>query len=139
ELALGKHRLDVLGEQQAVPAVDRPDRERGGLARRAEPGLLDPAEQPVGRLDAEPLAPGELVSHDGGHGPCMPSWARVEPLRREVLGTPALARARVLQPLVQAVVSVLPELDRLWLEHVAAPPLRARHLLAGQEPLELGL
>src|SRR6185312_17569640 len=41
----------------------------------------------------------------------------------QLLGDPALARAREPDALVQAVVEVLPELDRVRLEHVAAPPL----------------
>src|SRR3954468_13771917 len=39
----------------------------------------------------------------------------------EELSLPGGRRARVPRPLVEAVVAVLPELDRFGLEHVAAP------------------
>src|SRR5262249_20841116 len=52
---------------------------------------------------------------------------------------PASARARDPEPLVRAVVAMLPELDRLGIEHVAAPALRPRRLAQRQLALELGL
>ena len=67
ELALGEDGRDVLGEQQAVAAVDHPDRKRRRDVARAEPGLLDPAEQAVPSLDPEALAVGQLVSGDHSH------------------------------------------------------------------------
>src|SRR6185369_6235264 len=57
----------------------------------------------------------------------------------QLLGDPALARAREPDAFVQAVVAVLPELDRVRLEHVAAPSFGPGDLVPGQEPLELGL
>src|SRR5919201_689092 len=60
-------------------------------------------------------------------------------LGSELLYVPALARARVPVPLVEPVVSVLPELDRLRLEDVATPAVGSRQVIAGQETLELGL
>src|SRR4051794_15099095 len=57
----------------------------------------------------------------------------------EKLSPPPAWRARVPGPLVEAVVAVLPELDRVGREQIAAPPRGAWDLVARQEALELGL
>src|SRR3954447_13838156 len=55
------------------------------------------------------------------------------------LSPPAAGRARVPGPLVEAVVPVLPELDRVGLEQVTPPAGGARDLVTWQKALELGL
>src|SRR3954463_4710367 len=57
----------------------------------------------------------------------------------EKLSPPAAGRARVPGPLVEAVVAVLPELDRVGLEQVTAPAGGAWDLVTRQKALELGL
>src|SRR4051794_30139802 len=60
-------------------------------------------------------------------------------LRSQWLSDPGRARAREPDAFVQAVVAVLPELDRIRLEQVAAPALGPRHLAERQLRLELRL
>src|SRR5438105_3772721 len=57
--------------------------------------------------------------------------------RRQPLHMPALARARVTGTVVQPVISVLPELDRVRPEPEAAPVRRTRHLAPFVLALEL--
>src|SRR5438034_3309851 len=67
KLAFQDDRLDPLGSEQPAPAVDRADGESGRLARRSEPRLLDPAEQPLRRLDARAVAAKEALWDDACH------------------------------------------------------------------------
>ena len=53
--------LTGANEQQAVAAVDRADRQCGGLAGRAEPGLLHPAKHSQRRLHPKAFAAEERV------------------------------------------------------------------------------
>src|SRR5215210_5165363 len=76
----------------------------------------------------------------------MGSTVMTTPIMHPYLGskplqTPALAGTGVSSALVQPVVSVLPELDRVGLEQVATPVRRARHVavVRAQEPLGLAL
>src|SRR5207249_2412965 len=61
DFILVSRRVDVLDEQQAVAAVDRADRQCGGLAGRAEPGLLHPAKHSQRRLHPKAFAAEERV------------------------------------------------------------------------------
>src|SRR6266567_3057611 len=83
ELALRVDSLDLPGNEQPAPAVDRADSESGRLARRPEPRLLDPAKQPLSRLEAKSVAAKEAVRDDDCHVVSIPDSSGWNPkLRR---------------------------------------------------------
>src|SRR2546427_9721603 len=64
--------------------------------------------------------------------PFVPEWSnhRATASGGEPFDAPGVAGAAdVAQPVVQAVLAVLPELDPGWLQRVAAPALGQRHLI----------
>ena len=82
ELVFQDDRLDLPGNEQPAPAVDRADGESGLLAGRAEPGLLNPAEQPLTRPDPNSVAAEEAAWDDGWH-------VSLCPICRDGTATPA--------------------------------------------------
>src|SRR5437762_7520401 len=68
-----------------------------------------------------------------------PAAAAAVPLGRQPLQLPALARARVTDTVVEPVLAVLPELDRLRPQPVAAPVRRERDLASFVFKRELGV